>query len=73
MVFLLIFILSRFSTFDPRCARPEKGNSHPPAQPGVLHMRAKPYFTGCASRRSGLSHTCNGASHPLPPPAHQAS
>ena len=51
MVFLLIFILSRFSTFDPRCARPEKGNSHPPAQPGVLSMRAKPYFTGYASRR----------------------
>ena len=34
MVFLLIFILSRFSTFDPRCARPEKGKKEPPLARG---------------------------------------
>ena len=46
-------------------------NSYPPAQPEFLHMRAKPCFTGCASRRSELSYACNDTSHPLPPPAHK--
>ncbi|WP_206677743.1 hypothetical protein, partial [Faecalispora jeddahensis] len=29
----------------------ENINSYPPAKPGVLHMRAKPCFSGGASRR----------------------